>query len=48
MTPIVDALRGLLGGEPVGPEIGTAVAWCIGLLLVAYAVAMAVYRRRVD
>lgn len=48
VTPIVDAVRGLLAGEPAGPEIGTAVAWCVGLLLVAYAVAMAVYRHRVD
>ncbi|MFJ8685330.1 ABC transporter permease [Micromonospora wenchangensis] len=47
VTAIVDALRGLLGGQPVGGAVGTALAWCAGLLVVAYGGAMVVHRRRV-
>ncbi|QBE47893.1 ABC transporter permease [Leucobacter triazinivorans] len=48
VTAIVDALRGLLAGQPVGADIWIALVWCLGALVVAYAVAMAVYRRKVD
>ena len=47
VTPIVNALRALLTGQPVGVELWIALAWCVGLLVVAYAVAVRVYRRRV-
>ncbi|WP_420118467.1 ABC transporter permease [Micromonospora sp.] len=47
VTSIVNALRGLLGGQPDGGEVWTALAWCAGLLVVAYAGAMVVHRRRV-
>jgi ABC-2 type transport system permease protein len=33
--------------QPVGGEIWTALAWCGGLLLVAFALAMVVYRRKI-
>lgn len=46
VTSIVDAIRALLTGQPVGTELWPALAWCVGILVVAYAVAMAVYRRR--
>src|SRR3712207_5864644 len=46
-TAIVDALRNLLTGHPVGTGIGAASAWCTGILVVAYTAATAVYRRRV-
>ncbi|QDY06988.1 ABC transporter permease [Micromonospora sp. HM134] len=47
VTAIVNALRGLLAGEQVGGEVWTALAWCAGLLVVAYGGAMVVHRRRV-
>ncbi|WP_449283689.1 ABC transporter permease [Leucobacter sp.] len=47
VTAIVDTLRGLLAGQPVGTDIWAALAWCLGVLVVAYAVAMAIYRRKV-
>lgn len=47
VTPIVDAIRDLLAGQPVGHDGWVAVAWCLGLLVVAYALAMRSYRRRV-
>lgn len=47
VTSIVDAVRGLLAQQQVGADMWTALAWCIGLLAVAYGVAMAVYHRKV-
>lgn len=46
VTSVVDSIRGLLAGQPVGQEVALAVAWCVGLLVVAYALAMSTYRRR--
>ncbi len=46
VTSVVDSIRGLLAGQPVGQETALAVAWCVGLLVVAYALAMSTYRRR--
>lgn len=47
VTAVVDALRGLLGGAPVGSDAAVAAAWCLGLLVVAYLWAVRTYRRRV-
>ncbi len=47
VTSIVNAIRELLAQESVGSDIWVALAWCLGLLVVAYALAMAVYRRKV-
>jgi ABC-2 type transport system permease protein len=46
ITAIVDTLRDLYTQRPVGDDGWIAVAWCVGLLLVAYAMAMSIYRRR--
>jgi ABC-2 type transport system permease protein len=46
VTPIVDTIRALYSGQPVGTGIWVALAWCLGILVVAYAVAMRVYRRK--
>ncbi len=45
VTAIVGTLRSLLGGQPVGPQIWTALAWCAGIAVVAYAFAVRAYRR---
>ena len=47
VTSIVDAIRALLSGQPVGNDIWGALAWCVGIMLVAYIVAMRVYKKRV-
>jgi len=47
VTSIVDAIRELLAQQPVGADLWVALAWCLGILVVAYALAMAVYHRRV-
>jgi ABC-2 type transport system permease protein len=33
--------------QPVGGEIWIALAWCVGILLIAAALAMVAYRRKV-
>ncbi len=47
VTAIVDALRDLLTRQPGGADLGAALAWCLGILVVAYVLAMVVYRRRI-
>jgi ABC-2 type transport system permease protein len=48
VTSIVNAIRDLFVGQPVGTGIWTALAWCLGILVMAYVVATVVYRRRVS
>jgi len=47
VTSIVNTIRALLAEQPVGAEIWIALAWCVGILLVALVVATVVYRRRI-
>jgi ABC-2 type transport system permease protein len=44
-TPVIDTLRGLLLGSPIGNSAILAVAWCVVLTLVGYLWARAVYNR---
>ncbi|WP_027630503.1 ABC transporter permease [Ruminiclostridium cellobioparum] len=46
VTSIVDAIRALLSGQPVGNDIWVALAWCSGILIVAYLFAMRAYKRK--
>lgn len=46
VTPIVDGIRALLSGAPVGSNIWVALAWCVGILVAAFGGATALYRRR--
>jgi ABC-2 type transport system permease protein len=46
VTSIVDAIRALLSGRPVGNDIWVALAWCVGIMLVAYFFAMRAYKKR--
>jgi len=48
VTSIVDSLRALFAQQSVGADIWIALAWLVGILVVAYAVANAIYRRRVS
>lgn len=47
VTSIVEAIRALLSGQPVGNNIWVALAWCVGIMLVAYIFAMRAYKKRV-
>ncbi|NOT04529.1 MAG: ABC transporter permease [Anaerolineales bacterium] len=47
VTSIIETIRALLSGQPVGNDIWIALAWCVGIMLVAYVFAMRVYKKRV-
>jgi len=44
-TPIIDTLRGLMLGTPVGSSAWIAVAWCAGFAVAGYVWARALFRR---
>lgn len=48
VNSIVGAIRSLLAGTPVANDIWLALAWCIGILVVAYALAMGTYKRKIS
>lgn len=48
VTAIVNAIRDLFAQEPVGSGIWTALAWCVGILVVAYLFATLTYRRKIS
>lgn len=48
VTSIVEAIRSLLSGQPVGNDIWVALAWCVGIMLVAYVFAMRAYKNGCD
>ena len=45
VTAIVESIRALLAGQPVGADIWVALAWCIGIGIVAYVFAVRAYGR---
>jgi ABC-2 type transport system permease protein len=47
VTSVVNTIRALFEQQPVGNDIWIALAWCVGILVVAYVVAMALYRRKI-
>jgi len=47
VTAIVNTIRDLFAGQPVGTDIWIALAWCVGILIVAYVFAMITYRRKI-
>ena len=46
VTPIVETIRALLNCEPVGNDIWIALAWCVGIMILAWVFAMRAYKRR--
>jgi ABC-2 type transport system permease protein len=47
VTSIVESIRALLSDQPVGNDIWVALAWCVGIMLMAYFFAMRAYKKRV-
>jgi ABC-2 type transport system permease protein len=47
VTSIVNTIRALFASQPPGDDGWLALAWCVGLLVVAYALAMRTYRAKV-
>ena len=48
VTSIVNTIRDLYTQRPVSTDIWIALAWCLGILIVAYALAMATYHRKIS
>jgi ABC-2 type transport system permease protein len=47
VTSIVNTLRNLYAEQPLGNDLWIALAWCVALLVVAYAGAMRAYHRKI-
>jgi len=47
MTSITDTIRDLFARQPVSSSVWTALAWCLGILIVAYALAIVTYHRKI-
>ena len=47
VTSIVDAIRALLSGQPVGSDLWVALAWCVGIIIFAYLFAIRAYRKHI-
>ncbi len=45
VTSIVNSIRALLSGSPVGSELWVALAWCLGIMAVAYFFAVRAYQK---
>jgi len=45
VTSIVETIRALLSSQPVGNDIWVALAWCLGIMIVAYLFAVRTYKR---
>jgi ABC-2 type transport system permease protein len=48
VTSIVNAIRDLYTQQPVSTDIWIALAWCLGLLSVAYVMAIGIYHRKIS
>jgi ABC-2 type transport system permease protein len=48
VTSIVNSIRDLFAGQPVGSDIWIALAWCVGILIAAYVFATLIYRHRIS
>ncbi len=46
VTPVIESVRGLLDGTPVGNSPTLALAWCTGILVVSVALSVVAFRRR--
>lgn len=48
VTSIVNTVQALFAEKPVGSDIWVALAWCVGILVVAYVFAIISYRKKVS
>ncbi len=48
VTSIVNAIRALLSEQPVGTDIWVALAWMLGILVVAWVGATVIYRSKIS
>ncbi|MFD6698435.1 MULTISPECIES: ABC transporter permease [unclassified Microbacterium] len=48
VTSIVNTIRALFNEQPVGSSIWIALAWMVGILVVAYGFAIAIYKKKIS
>ena len=48
ITPVIETVRGLLTGAPVGHSAWLAVTWCVALAAVSSIAASRLFRRRTE
>ena len=48
MTPIIDSIRALTLNLPLGSSLWIALAWCVGIIIVAFAASVQVYKRKLS
>jgi ABC-2 type transport system permease protein len=48
VTVIVNTIRDLFTQQPLGTDIWTALAWCLGILILAYTLATTTYRHKIS
>jgi ABC-2 type transport system permease protein len=48
VTSIVNTIRNTFTQQPIGSDIWVTLAWCVGILVVAYLFAMSIYRRKIS
>jgi ABC-2 type transport system permease protein len=46
VTPVIETMRGLLLGRPVGSNGWVGLAWCAGILAAAMVASAVLFRRR--
>ncbi len=46
VTPIVNTIRDLYTQQPAGTQIWIALAWCVGILLIAHTLAITIYHHK--
>jgi ABC-2 type transport system permease protein len=46
VTPVIESLRGLLLGAPMGNNLWLALAWCGGILIVSVILSGVLFARR--
>jgi ABC-2 type transport system permease protein len=46
ITPIIETMRSLLTNGTIGDSFWLAIAWCAGLLVVSYVIAMRIYKKK--
>ena len=47
VTSIVNTIQALFAERPVGSDIGVALAWCVGILVVGFVFANIAYRKKI-
>jgi ABC-2 type transport system permease protein len=46
MTPVIETMRSLLTTGSTGGSVWTALAWCVGILVVMYAASLWIYKHK--